>query len=207
MSDESDAKTPHVSVAITAAAPRNDDAAMPNVARGLAWFSVGLGIAELCAPRIVSRIAGLDARASVVRLYGLRELACGLGILSSRKPQRFLWARVAGDLLDLGATTAAVKSGPARNARRALTASAAVAGISALDVYAARATAASAVQGRAASLPTRDYSTRSGFPQAAHAMRGAALADFQMPRDMRAPDALRPYSWPAATAPKQPAAH
>jgi len=37
-----------------------------------------------------------------------------------------------------------------------------------------------------------DYRDRSGFPQGADKARGAAR-DFEVPRDMRGPDSLRPH--------------
>ena len=39
-----------------------------------------------------------------------------------------------------------------------------------------------------------DYSDRRGFPLPADEMRGAALADFEAPEDMRTPAALAGYS-------------
>jgi hypothetical protein len=173
---------------------------LPGLARGLGWFSVALGIAELCAPRALSRVAGIDANATIVRLYGLREVVCGIGILASRQPQRFLWARVAGDVLDVGSTAAAAKTGHARAGRRTLAVGTALAGVGALDIYAARAAAASqSARRRASTGPLLDYSARSGFPQPPHVMRGAARVDFQIPRDMRTPEALRPYPTAAGT--------
>jgi hypothetical protein len=38
----------------------------------------------------------------------------------------------------------------------------------------------------------RDYGDRSGFPRPPLAMRGA-MAHFTVPRDMRIPEAMRPY--------------
>jgi hypothetical protein len=40
------------------------------------------------------------------------------------------------------------------------------------------------------------YRNRSGFPRAPGAMRGEARRTFETPRDMRAPDALLPYTHP-----------
>ena len=42
------------------------------VARALGWFSIALGIGQLVAPRVIARMAGVEARAGVTRLYGLR---------------------------------------------------------------------------------------------------------------------------------------
>lgn len=43
-----------------------------------------------------------------------------------------------------------------------------------------------------------DYSNRSGFPRSPEEMRGAAR-DFEIPRDMRTPDVLRPYAMDKAS--------
>ncbi|AME27060.1 hypothetical protein PAMC26577_22070 [Caballeronia sordidicola] len=59
-------------------------------------------MAKLLAPRAVSRSAGLGSSAALVRLYGLLELICGIGILAAEKVAPFLCARVRGDVLDVG---------------------------------------------------------------------------------------------------------
>lgn len=69
-------------------------------ARGLAWFGIGLGMAEVLAARKVSRIAGLEGHDGLIRAFGLREIASSLLILGSRDPERAVWGRVAGDGLD-----------------------------------------------------------------------------------------------------------
>jgi hypothetical protein len=160
------------------------------VTRRLGWLSIALGVAELCAPRAVSRVAGLNVSATLVRFYGLRELACGLGILASRDPKPFLRARVAGDVLDLSTAILARQKAQATGTRRAMATAGAIAGISALDCYAVRART-TGIASNARRHVLHDYSQRSGFPREAAAMRGAALADFQMPRDGRTPDAPR----------------
>src|SRR3954451_7914376 len=76
------------------------------LSQGLGWFSVGLGVAQVTAPRAVSRVIGLapnGTRAMVVRPRGARELATGVGIFAKKRPAEFLWGRVAGDMLDLAA--------------------------------------------------------------------------------------------------------
>ncbi|MDQ4010616.1 MAG: SRPBCC family protein [Actinomycetota bacterium] len=72
-------------------------------------------------------------------LGGARELAAGAGIESRRKPEMWLWARVAGDALDLSMLgTVLVKPGRRRSARRrAAIATAAVAGVTIADLVAA----------------------------------------------------------------------
>lgn len=104
------------------------------LARFLGWFSIGLGAAELLATRKLARGTGLgERRMGIVRLYGLREIVKGIGVLASGGKPGWLWARVAGDALDL-ATLAT-----ARNKKKAAFAAANVAAVTALDVYAARA--------------------------------------------------------------------
>jgi len=47
------------------------------VARSLGWFSIGLGLAELVAPRLVARASGLAGCERLVQLYGVREISSG----------------------------------------------------------------------------------------------------------------------------------
>jgi uncharacterized membrane protein len=71
------------------------------LAQGLGWFSIGLGLAELLAPRQVSRLTGINDHQGVLRLIGTRELSSGLGILSGERTDVWMWSRVAGDAIDL----------------------------------------------------------------------------------------------------------
>lgn len=171
------------------AAPRTT---VPPAARALGWFSIGLGLLELLAPAAVARAAGLPGRAGLIRLYGLRELATGAGLLAAQNPEPWLRARVAGDAMDLVTLATGLTD---RNPHAARTAGAvlAVSAVTAADVLVVSA------MGRHRSTPVIDYSARSGFPQGAEALRGAARADFVMPQDMRTPALLRPY--PAASRP------
>ena len=167
------------------------------VTRGLGWFSIALGVAELIAPRAVSRGAGLGDTAGLVRLYGLRELACGIGILASGNPRPFLWGRVAGDAMDL-ATLAAAHNGEGKENRLSTRALVNVAAVTALDVYAAKACEsdgkAEASSRRWSAADADRYESRTGFPRTPEEMRGAALSDFDGHRWFNTPDALRPYS-------------
>jgi len=162
------------------------------VARGLGWFSIALGFAEVIAPRTALRMAGVSGEPGLVRLYGLREIVCGTGILLSSRPAPFLWGRVAGDGLDIASLAAGARK---RDAGRTVGNILTLAGITAVDVYAA---AANAREGsppsRSGNKPRRDYSTRRGFPRAPDEMRGAALADFIIARDMATPKALQSYT-------------
>jgi uncharacterized membrane protein len=112
-------------------------------ARGLGWFSIGLGLAELAAPRALSRMIGLPGGPRTrwaLRLCGLRELGAGLGILGSARPKSWLGSRVAGDGIDLVLLTTALAVSPRRSIGpgRLSGALAAVAGVTALDVLTGR---------------------------------------------------------------------
>ena len=77
----------------------------------------------------------------LVRALGMRELASGVAILSQRRPTGGLWSRVGGDLMDLALLGTAFTSKGA-NARRAAATTAAVAGVTVVDVCAASASRA-----------------------------------------------------------------
>jgi uncharacterized membrane protein len=103
-------------------------------AQGLGWFSVGLGLAELLAPRQLGRFIGVGGnRRNTLRAMGLRELAAGLGILARPRPTGWMWGRVAGDLVDLALLGLAFGSRRSNRARLPA-ALASVAGVTALDI-------------------------------------------------------------------------
>lgn len=102
------------------------------VARGLAWFGIGLGLAEVIAPRRLARITGLDGHERLIRLFGVREIASGAAMLATDEPERRLGLRVAGDALDGGLLAAGLTpSNPGRG--RTLAATLTVAPVVALD--------------------------------------------------------------------------
>jgi uncharacterized membrane protein len=109
------------------------------LARGLGWFSIGLGLAELLAPRGVAKIAGVrGSNAGFIRLMGLREIAHGVAIFAQgKRPAAAVWSRVAGDALDLAALAAAAAS-PNSDKGRVAFATANVLAVTALDVLCAR---------------------------------------------------------------------
>ena len=110
------------------------------LANALGWFSVGLGIAEVLIPGGLAQLIGIHDNPktrSVLRTYGLRELAAGAGILGTERPAGWMWARVAGDMLDLASLGKAL--GSSENDRvRIAAATAAVAGVTALDIACAQ---------------------------------------------------------------------
>lgn len=119
------------------------------MARALGWFSIGLGAAELLAPGLLANIIGVRNRnrtRSTLRLYGIREIAAGAGLLASDNPAPWLWARAGGDFVDLASLKSSLDS-PSANRAKLTTSIAATLGVTALDIYCAQA------HTRATSLP------------------------------------------------------
>lgn len=109
------------------------------LARGLGWFSLGLGLAEVFAPGGIAKVSGVSKEnTGLIRLLGVREIAHGLGIFAQgRRPAGALWARVVGDALDLACLGAAFAS-PKTNKGRLAFATANVLAVTALDVLCAQ---------------------------------------------------------------------
>jgi len=108
------------------------------LARGLGWFSLGLGLTQCTTARKFLDFIGVRPAGDntvLVRLIGLRELAAGCGILTRSRPTGWLWARVAGDAMDLTLLGAALSSRAAQRRDRLMAATAAVLGVTALDLY------------------------------------------------------------------------
>ena len=106
------------------------------VARGLGLFSLALGVPQAAAPGgFVRAIGAPDGARSrlLARLVGLRELGAAAGIFAQRRPTPWLWARVAGDAMDLVLLAAAMGAHGARRGRLALSL-AGVAGVAAVDL-------------------------------------------------------------------------
>src|SRR3954453_21931986 len=80
---------------------RGPDRSGQALARGLGWFSIGLGLAEVPAPRRLARAAGIDDREEAARACGILEIAMGVGILGSDNPAPWIWGRGAGGALDV----------------------------------------------------------------------------------------------------------
>jgi uncharacterized membrane protein len=109
------------------------------LAQGLGWFSISLGLVEILAPQLVSRLVGGNRRyTNLIRLYGVRELLSGIAIFGDgTRPTTAMWSRVAGDAVDL-ATLAAAGASPRTSRSGVALAAASVLGVTALDVYCAR---------------------------------------------------------------------
>lgn len=121
---------------------RDPDMLGERLARGLGWASLGLGASTIATPRAIARLIGVqdgDRSKLLMRgAVGAREIAAGVGILRQRGRVGWLWARVAGDLLDLAMLRAAyvAYSGDSDRRRRVARTTVAIAGITAADVIA-----------------------------------------------------------------------
>ncbi|WP_042690161.1 hypothetical protein [Azospirillum sp. B506] len=160
------------------------------LARGLGWFSIGLGVAELMAGRTIARWMGMEDRTTLIRAYGVREITAGVGLLALGDPKPWIWSRIAGDAVDMATLAAGMAPGSKVNPRagNARIAFGAVVAATALDVVCAQALHREEAYYR--SLPVPDYSDRSGFPRPVSAMRGAA-SDAPIRDDMRTPIILQ----------------
>jgi uncharacterized membrane protein len=102
--------------------------------KGLGYFSLGLGVAQLSLPRGFDRWIGVrpDAASTAWTLaVGVREVAAAAGILSEPKPAGWVWARVGGDVMDLALLLSAFDK--AEDRRRLTAATASVVGVMAVD--------------------------------------------------------------------------
>jgi uncharacterized membrane protein len=122
-------------------------------ARSLGILSLALGAGALLMPGGLARLGGLDPHRRLLPWVGLRELAAGVGLMSSRNPTPWLWSRVVGDGMDLAVILGSLLSG--RNPRRlsAGVTAAVVGAITAIDVRECLRSARSSANSRQGSAP------------------------------------------------------
>ncbi|HEV7252932.1 MAG TPA: cyclase dehydrase [Mesorhizobium sp.] len=162
------------------------------LAQGLGWFSIGLGLVELLAPRRLGEPLGLKGQERLIQAYGLREIATGVAILASKNPAPWIWARVGGDALDIATLSSGLSYQDQRRTNAGL-AIASVMGVTALDVTCAMGLQKEArAQRMLEMLPMlADMRSRSGFPQGVETARGVADMASVAP-EYRVPEPLRP---------------
>lgn len=116
---------------------RPDDRARA-LTRRLGWASIALAAPQLARPDAVARAAGVDDAAEApnfIFAVGARELLHAVALLAG--PSSMIWTRVAGDAVDLTVLNRARSARRGGRRSRASAATMAVAGITALDLYAA----------------------------------------------------------------------
>jgi uncharacterized membrane protein len=121
---------------VTAVAKHGSAAPEDPVAKGLGVFSLALGIPQVLMPGRLNRMIGVrdDAKSRMwMRAVGAREIAAGVGIFSTRRPAQWVWARVAGDTMDLALLGSALR-GKSEQPARTLAATGAVISAFAADV-------------------------------------------------------------------------
>lgn len=109
----------------------------PTLSGTLGQNAIGLGVWGLAAPNSVNRFLGMDANPQTIQLlFGAREMATGLRLVSDPTCKATLWARVAGDVFDIAVLRSLDRpDNPKRgNVRTAL---GVVLAVTALDVLAA----------------------------------------------------------------------
>jgi hypothetical protein len=80
---------------------------------GLGFLSLALGAAELIAPQRIAKALGLDPEGSaktVIRAFGLREVAAGAMLVRGPALSFNAWNRVLGDTMDTAALLLALRS-------------------------------------------------------------------------------------------------
>lgn len=138
------------------------------MARGLGVMSLALGAMEVVGARALARMLGIRGQENFIRMCGAREIAQGVAILSAKDPTPWVWARVAGDMLDIGTLVMEHYAAEPAKRRNVTLALGSVLGITALDVMNARQLSE---ENRRPWSNNIDFSTRSGFPDAHRAER------------------------------------
>lgn len=83
---------------------------------GLGLFSLALGAAELLAAKKVTRALDATGHEGLVKGFGAREVAAGVGILAAPAVSINVWNRVLGDAMDLAALGVAARRAPRNRA-------------------------------------------------------------------------------------------
>lgn len=146
------------------------DPATDIMARGLGVLSLVLGAMEVTGARSLSRMLGMQDQHNFIRLCGVRQIVQGVAILSSRNPTMWIWARVAGNAQDIGMLAREFRSEQPKKLSLGM-ALALVFGVTAMDVYNARALTNDAKKNAS---PPIDFSKRSGLPGVTERRRGRA---------------------------------
>jgi hypothetical protein len=105
--------------------------------RGLGWLSIGLGLTELTFAGGICKLLKIRGQTGTVRVLGARELLTGIGLLSQPERREWLWARVAGDAIDLSLLGTTLNGSRSSASAWRFASTVAVLGITLIDIYAA----------------------------------------------------------------------
>jgi uncharacterized membrane protein len=127
-------------VEVTSVPPGRRNGQGGPLATALGVFSLALGTAQVLDPDGVSRLVGVQGSSPAVqatqRVFGVRELVQGTGILASSSPRGWVWSRVAGDVLDVAMLLVAART-KGYDRTRVAVALAALGGVGVADLAAA----------------------------------------------------------------------
>jgi uncharacterized membrane protein len=116
---------------------RGGPAKGPSIVLGL--VSAGLGSVTVARPTEVARAMGLKPNSNdvmLLRVIGARELISAAGLVMRRRPQRWMWARVAGDVVDIAFLVAAARE-RTKDSQRVVAVGSALAVITIFDIASA----------------------------------------------------------------------
>ncbi|AKJ01783.1 hypothetical protein ATI61_103498 [Archangium gephyra] len=154
----------------------------------LGWVSLGIGLTELTFPEGLCRVIGVSKRhAGLMRVFGLREIASGLGLLLQPHRREWVWARVAGDALDLSLLGAALRL-PLSNKGWLGAITTAATGVTLVDLFAAVKTWRSPRRPAGTVTPSLGMDLGSSAP--AESWRGSGLAEDMGANPRRDDDSL-----------------
>lgn len=83
---------------------------------GLGVFSLALGAAELFGAKKIAGTLDASGHEGLIKGFGAREVAAGLALLNAPGHAVGMWSRVAGDVMDIAAVSAAAKNSPRNKA-------------------------------------------------------------------------------------------
>lgn len=111
---------------------------MEAASRGLVWFSISLGVAELTFTDAMKEAIGVKSEEASIalKLCGLCRIATGLAVVRGPQSRTPRWARVVADAIDLALLAAAATS-PRNHRAKLAGASAAILGVALIDTFAA----------------------------------------------------------------------
>ena len=83
---------------------------------GLGVFSIALGAIELFGSKKIAETLDAEGHEGLVKGFGAREVLAGVNLLVAPAAAPNMWNRVAGDVMDIVATSAAAKNSPRNKA-------------------------------------------------------------------------------------------
>ena len=83
---------------------------------GLGVFSIALGAIELFGSKTIARTLDAEGHEGLVKGFGAREVLAGVNLLVAPAAAPNMWNRVAGDVMDIVATSVAAKNSPRNKA-------------------------------------------------------------------------------------------